>query len=101
MLVDRTVAVTRGKTSDNSDNLPPSFLEHVAASYGGTRLGRQELDGELIEEVEGALWSRALIERCRGRARPEVRRVVVGVDPVQRGVIVNVGEVLQIGRAHV
>lgn len=81
MLVDRTVAVTRGKTSDNSDNLPPSFLEHVAASYGGTRLGRQELDGELIEEVEGALWSRALIEKCRGRARPDVRRVVVGVDP--------------------
>ncbi len=81
LMSDPSVALTRGRTCDNRDNLPPSFLEHIEATYGGTRLGRQELDGELIEDIEGALWSRGLIEQCRGRMRPEVRRVVVGVDP--------------------
>ena len=80
---------TRGRTADNR-HLPPDFVAAVTARYGGTRLGRQELDGELIEEVEGALWTRALIERCRAgqplnplpQARGEaLRRVVVGVDP--------------------
>lgn len=65
LMADPSVVVTRGKTSDNRHNLPSSFLAHVEASYGGTRLGRQELDGELIEDVEGALWTRALIEQCR------------------------------------
>src|SRR3546814_10725617 len=51
-------------------------------NYGGTRLGRQELDGELIEEVEGALWSRDLLERCRvAHVRGTLARVVVAVDP--------------------
>jgi phage terminase large subunit-like protein len=66
-LVKRLVgsaAVTRGRTSDNW-NLPPAFVEAMIEAYGGTRLGRQELDGELIEDVEGALWSRELIEQCR------------------------------------
>lgn len=80
LIADRAVAVTRGKTSDNRDNLPGSFLAHVEETYGGTRLGRQELDGELIEDVEGALWTRGLIERCRGKAAP-LRRIVIGVDP--------------------
>ncbi|HMN54101.1 MAG TPA: ATP-binding protein, partial [Sphingopyxis sp.] len=55
----------------------------MGAIYGGTRLGRQELDGELLEDVEGALWTRALVERCRV-AVDEVGkpvRVVIGVDP--------------------
>src|SRR3546814_2033718 len=53
----------------------------MESGYQGTRLGRQELDGELIEELEGALWSRDLLERRRVRAAPAVKRMVVGVDP--------------------
>ena len=75
------VVVTRGRTADNRANLADSFVATMDALYGGTRLGRQELDGELIEEIEGALWSRALIEACRRtHARPAVR-TVVAVDP--------------------
>jgi phage terminase large subunit-like protein len=75
------VAVTGGRTADNRAHLPADFLAGMAEQYGGTRLGRQELDGLLIEEAEGALWSRELIERCRALAAPQSARVVVGVDP--------------------
>ncbi|MFY9349976.1 MAG: terminase family protein, partial [Sphingobium sp.] len=76
------VVVTGGRTADNAANLAPGFVAAMAAAYGGTRLGRQELDGELIAEVEGALWTRDLIERCRVAHVPGVlRRVVVAVDP--------------------
>ncbi|WP_184065799.1 terminase large subunit domain-containing protein [Sphingosinicella soli] len=93
MLMDEAAAeqgiiVTRGRTAENTANLPAAFLAAVTEAYGGTRLGRQELDGELIEEVEGALWSRALIEQCRVRAvngeeaaQDAFARVVIGVDP--------------------
>ena len=69
-----------GRTRDNP-HLPEAFVAAMAATYGGTLLGRQELDGELIEEVAGALWSRALIERQRRAMTVERVRVVVGVDP--------------------
>ncbi len=76
------VIVTSGRTADNYRGLPPDYLAAMTELYAGTRLGRQELDGELIEEVEGALWSRDLIETCRVRSAPEdVMRVVIGVDP--------------------
>ncbi len=71
---------TRGRTADNVF-LPESFVAAMQAELGGTRLGRQELDGELIEDVEGALWTRATIEACRGAVPDGVVRVVVGVDP--------------------
>jgi len=73
---------TRGGTNDNP-YLPSNFVEAMVASYGGTRLGRQELDGEMLEDVEGALWTRALIERCRVEADSIGKpvRVVIGVDP--------------------
>ncbi|WP_424429177.1 DNA-packaging protein, partial [Parasphingorhabdus sp.] len=58
-------AITKGRTQDNDLHLPVDFLTAMTADYGGTRLGRQELDGELIEDVEGALWTRAMIEECR------------------------------------
>ncbi|HEX8526195.1 terminase large subunit domain-containing protein, partial [Allosphingosinicella sp.] len=87
------VTKTRGRTGDNAE-LAPGFVDYVAGLYGGTRLGRQELDGELIDDVEGSLWPRDLIDRCRARGplhpasqgpppRPggELVRVVVGVDP--------------------
>ena len=73
---------TLGRTRDNP-HLPKSFVEAMLADYAGTRLGRQELDGELLEDVAGALWTRGLIERVRvaADAAPELERVVVGVDP--------------------
>ncbi|WP_448662353.1 DNA-packaging protein [Sphingomonas sp. CJ20] len=71
---------TRGRTRDNP-HLPRSFVEAMIADYAGTRLGRQELDGEMIDDVEGALWTRAMIEACRVATAPALVRVVVGVDP--------------------
>ena len=71
---------TCGRTRDNP-HLPTSFVAAMTADYGGTRLGRQELDGELIDDLAGALWSRAVIERCRVASLPALVRVVVAVDP--------------------
>lgn len=73
---------TLGRTRDNP-HLPDNFVVAMLESYGGTRLGRQELDGEMLEDVEGALWTRALIERCRigVDAIGKPVRVVIGVDP--------------------
>jgi len=76
-----STVVTRGTTFDNLDNLAPSFREEVLAAYEGTRIGRQELLGELLEDVEGALWTLAGIDADRVETAPEMRRVVVGVDP--------------------
>ncbi len=74
--------VTGGRTVDNP-HLPQAYVDDMIAEYGGTRVGRQELDGELIADVEGSLWPRALIERQRlgTRILPEMVRVVIGVDP--------------------
>jgi phage terminase large subunit-like protein len=82
LLGQADVAVTRGTTDDNADNLPPGFFRAVRVRFGRSLLARQELGGELIEEIEGALWSRALLEDCREEsARADAVRVVVGVDP--------------------
>ena len=78
---DKSVLVTKGRTQDNHLNLPDAFLTAMELDYGGTRLGRQELDGELIEELEGALWSRVMIEACRTHEQPRLVRIVIGVDP--------------------
>ena len=61
---DEWTIETGGRTKDNI-NLPKQFVDVMLATYGKTRIGRQELDGELIEDVEGSLWPRRLIERCR------------------------------------
>ncbi len=71
----------RGGRTDQNHNLPHDFVATVTALYEGTRLGRQELGGELIEDVEGALWSRDLIERQRVPSVPDMKRIVIGVDP--------------------
>jgi phage terminase large subunit-like protein len=73
-------AVTNGRTSDNL-NLDEKFIEVMTATYGGTRLGRQELDGELIEDVEGSLWPRESIDQARTERPAAFERIVVGVDP--------------------
>lgn len=71
---------TRGATRDNPHNAP-GFAEEMEEAYGGTRLGRQELAGELVDDLDNALWTRALIERQRVAEAPALVRVVVGVDP--------------------
>ena len=82
LLGQADAVVTRGATKDNRDNLPSGFFRSVTTRFGRSLLGRQELDGELIEDVEGALWSRSLLENCREEAATSpARRVVIGVDP--------------------
>jgi phage terminase large subunit-like protein len=82
LLADPLVAVTRVATSANAANLAPSFLEAIVGRYRGTRLGRQELDAEILDDRPDALWPRALIEACRVReASCEIARIVVAVDP--------------------
>lgn len=81
LLADAKIVVTRGKTAENSANLAPAFLEQIVKRYQGTRLGRQELDAELLEDMPGALWQRGIIEAARQAARPELARVVVAIDP--------------------
>lgn len=85
---DPDIAVVRGATKDNLANLSPAFIEAIYKRYKGTSLGRQELEGELLPDVEGALLRAALIELTRIRSIehiPELRRIVVGVDPSGSG----------------
>ncbi|MEL0438656.1 DNA-packaging protein [Phycobacter sp. K97] len=72
---------THAATEANRANLAPSFIADVRARYAGSRLGRQELDGELLEDVQGALWTAAQLEKLRKEAHPPLSRVVVAVDP--------------------
>lgn len=85
LLTDPLTSVTRMKTHDNAANLAPTFLQQIVARYEGTHLGRQELDGELIEDVPDALWRRSELEALRLNQRPELQRVVVAVDPPVTG----------------
>jgi phage terminase large subunit-like protein len=91
---DPLTITTRGRTSDNI-NLDEQVIEMLTATYGGTRIGAQELEGVLLRDVEGALWTREVIERCRakplhhpsdgppppGKLGEDFERIVVGVDP--------------------
>jgi phage terminase large subunit-like protein len=73
--------ISAASTYDNLSNLSAVYREVIIPKYEGTRLGRQELHAEVLEDVEGALWSWELIERARVSVEPELRRIVVGVDP--------------------
>lgn len=94
LLADPTCAVTRGTTDDNASNLPAATLRKLHAKYDGTRLGRQELGGELLDDIPGALWKRAWLDDQRHQELPQfwrtpqgltvpfsLVRVVVAVDP--------------------
>ncbi|GAA0286139.1 DNA-packaging protein [Rhodovulum strictum] len=85
ILANPTTVVTHAPTEANRANLAASFLEAVRTRYAGTRLGRQELDGVLLEESEGALWSLAAIEAARIDTAPPLDRIVVAVDPPVTG----------------
>lgn len=82
LLAARSTRLTRASTYDNLHNLSPVFAERIIAKYEGTRLGRQELNAELLTDVEGALWSWEMVEAARTSTVPaEFDRVVVAVDP--------------------
>jgi len=75
------VVVTRGSTYENRANLAPGFFDQIIRKYEGTRLGRQELDAELLDDTPGALWSHAIIDAVRLSAVPVLQRIVVAIDP--------------------
>jgi phage terminase large subunit-like protein len=92
LLNSKDTYVTRGSTYDNYENLSPKFLDKMREKYEGTRLGRQELHAEVLDDVPGALWTRRMLETRsaqnpmgagmhRDEALPDMRRVVIGVDP--------------------
>ncbi len=102
ILAEAGTVVTKGKTSDNRSNLAPKFLQKIEAKYAGTRLGRQELEAEILDDSPNALWRRALLDEHRltlllkpntpwdgetylfkGRPfkLPAMRRVIVAIDP--------------------
>jgi len=85
ILAASSTVVTHAPTEANKAYLAQSFLEEVRARYAGTRLGRQELDGELLEDAEGAMWTFAGLEAARISALPELSRIVVAVDPPVTG----------------
>lgn len=81
LIADPDTVVTRGKTYDNKENLSPKFIKEIDKRYKGTRLGRQEIDGEIIDDIDGALWKRQWIEDFRVAKHPDLKRIVVAVDP--------------------
>ena len=81
IIKDTRTVVTRGSTFDNAQNLAPAFLQAIRDKYEGTRLGRQEFNAEILDDVSGALWTREMIDKAQVRARPDMTRIVVGVDP--------------------
>ena len=81
LIADPRTVETRGNTLENAANLNPAFLERMQAKYSGTRLGRQELNGDILDDNPEALWKRSDIDNNRVRSIPELSYVVVGVDP--------------------
>lgn len=84
---DPNTVITRGSSYDNRGNLAPAFFDSIIRKYEGTRLGRQELLAELLEDIPGALWTRKLIDAARitrdefDRNRDKLLRIVVAIDP--------------------
>ncbi|MBL4836682.1 MAG: DNA-packaging protein [Kordiimonadaceae bacterium] len=81
LIASEGVALTKGSTFDNLANLAPTFASEIVAKYKGTRLGRQELMAEILEDVPGALWNRKALDECRIIAAPDMARIVVAIDP--------------------
>lgn len=86
LLAEPSTKVTRGSTLDNKLNLAPAFLKTIISKYEGTRLGRQELSAEILDDVPDALWTRAALDRDRRKPDqvPPLRRVVVAIDPAAK-----------------
>jgi phage terminase large subunit-like protein len=81
LMADPTTHITRGTTYDNRSNLAPTFYSKIITKYEGTRLGRQELNAEILDDNPGALWKLSDIEATRVATLPEFTRIVVAIDP--------------------
>jgi phage terminase large subunit-like protein len=81
LLKDPTCIVTRGSTYENRANLAPTWFDKIITRFEGTSLGRQELQGDIVDAIEGALWQRQHIDGARIDAPPDLQRVVVAIDP--------------------
>lgn len=82
LVKDPLTRVTTGNTFENKANLAPAFLDQILKKYEGTRLGRQEIEAEILDDIPGAMWTRANIDKNRVRHTPEhLSRVVVAFDP--------------------
>jgi len=82
LLADANTTVTRGSTFENRSNLAPAFFRQILRRYEGTRLGRQELYAEVLDDVPGALWTRDILDAGRAKAVPSaLQRIVVAIDP--------------------
>lgn len=81
LVKDPRSVVSTASTYDNAANLAPDFIAEMRAKYEGTRLGRQEIAAEILDDVPGALWTRDMIEKARGSAPASYDRIVIGVDP--------------------
>jgi phage terminase large subunit-like protein len=85
LIADPLTVITRGSSYENQANLAPAFIEKIIKKYEGTRLGRQELNAEILDDNPGALWQRDVIEHLRVREVPPLVRVVAGIDPAVSG----------------
>jgi phage terminase large subunit-like protein len=81
ILSDPNTVITRGSSYENKANLSKAFFDSIIKKYEGTRLGRQEIDAEMLEDIEGALWTRALIDPYRVSECPELIKCVIPIDP--------------------
>jgi phage terminase large subunit-like protein len=106
LLADTSTVITRGSTYDNASNLSPEYIAGVRKQYEGTRIGQQEIHAILLDDVMGALWTRAMLDDHRVETTPDLVRVVIGVDPSgkseggdEQGIVV-VGKGVD-GRAYV
>ncbi len=81
LIADPTTIVTKGNTDDNIQNLAPTYIDKIIAKYRGTRLGRQELNAEILDDNPGALWKRSDIDRLRVSVAPALKRITVNIDP--------------------
>lgn len=81
IIKEPSTVVTKGSTFDNAANLAGSFLRKIRDKYEGTRLGRQELNAEILDDLPGALWTRDMLDQCRVKDLPDMQRIVVAVDP--------------------
>ena len=107
LIADPSTIRTRGSTYDNKDNLSAQFIAEMKNKYEGTRLGRQELEAEILDDNPAALWNRAMLDSTRVHNLPTLRRIVVAIDPAitateasdETGIIVA-GEALVDGKSH-
>lgn len=84
IMADSKTVITRGSTYDNKANLAAAFLDQIKKKYEGTRLGRQEIAAEILDDVPGALWTREMLDKTRRKRTdklPDMQRVVVSIDP--------------------